>query len=43
MIYDVFFELIRKLSIKQLVNQKVDYKTKFFSLTPLVGCVHKET
>ena len=23
--------------------KKVDYKTKYFSLTPHVGCAHKET
>ena len=38
----VSFELIRMLAIKQIAHKKVDYKTKYFSLTPHVGCVHKE-
>ena len=37
------FELIRKLTVKQRAHKKVDYKTKYFSLTPRVGCAHKET
>ena len=40
---NVSFELIRKLTIKQRAHKKVDYKTKYFSLTPHVGCAHKET
>ena len=42
-IYDVSFELIRELTIKQRAHTKVDYKTKYFSLTPRVGFAHKET
>ena len=42
-IYNVSFELIRQLTVKQRAHKKVDYKTKYFSLTPLVGCAHKET
>ena len=38
-----FFELIRKLTVKQRAHKKVDYKTKYFSLTPRVSCAHKET
>ena len=41
--YNVSFELTRKLTIKQRVHKKVDYKTKYFSLTFYVGCAHKET
>ena len=39
-IYNVSFELIRKLTVKQKAHKKVDYKTKYFSLTPRVGCAH---
>ena len=41
--YNVSFELIRKLTIKQRAHKRVDYKTKYFSLTPHVRCGHKET
>ena len=42
-IYNVSFELIRKLTVKQRAHKKVHYKTKYFSLTPRVDCAHKET
>ena len=41
-IYSVSFELIRKLTIKKRAHKKVDYKTKYFSLTPHVGCADKQ-
>ena len=42
-IYNFSFELIRKLTVKQRAHKKVDYKTNYSSLTPRVGCAHKET
>ena len=42
-IYNVSFELIKKLTIKKRAHKKVDYKTKYFSLTPGVGSTHEET
>ena len=33
----------KKLTVKQRAHKKVDYKTKYFSLTPRVGCAHEET
>ena len=42
-IYNVYFELRRKLTIKQRAHKKVAYKTKYFSLTPHVSCAQKET
>ena len=41
--YNVSFELIRKLTVKQRAHKKIDYNTKYFSLTRRVGCTHKET
>ena len=37
------FRAYKKLTVKQRAHKKVDYKTKYFSLIPRVGCTHKET
>ena len=38
-----FFRAYKKVDTKRAAHKKVDYKTKYFSLTPRFGCAHKET